>query len=107
MLLIAWTTVANRPEAEILARGIVDAQLAACVQIEGPLTSFSRWEGRLEEATEFRLTIKFLPEQSAGLEAWVHIHHPYETPEWLTLRAENVSEKYLSWARTRRSNPPL
>ena len=107
MLLIAWTTVANRAEAETLARGIVEARLAACVQIDGPITSYYRWDSRLEEAAEFRLTIKFLPEQSARLEAWVHTHHPYEVPEWVTARAENVSEKYLSWARTSPSNPPL
>lgn len=107
MLLIAWTTVATRDEAEKLALDIVDARLAVCAQIDGPITSFYIWGGRVEQASEYRLTFKFLPDQSAELEKRVHAHHPYETPEWVTAMAENVSEKYLSWARASRTNPPL
>lgn len=107
MLLIAWTTVSQQADAETLARSIIDARLAVCVQIEGPITSFYVWDGRREESREFRLTIKHLPQQSAPLEVWVQKHHPYEVPEWVTVRAENVSEKYLSWARASPTNPPL
>jgi periplasmic divalent cation tolerance protein len=41
------------------------------------------------------------------LEAWILAEHPYETPEWIVVRAEHVAEKYLSWARTSSSTPPL
>jgi periplasmic divalent cation tolerance protein len=33
--------------------------------------------------------------------------HPYDTPEWLVVRAERVAEKYLSWAQANSSTPPL
>ena len=42
-----------------------------------------------------------------ALEARVLATHPYETPEWLVVRAERVGEKYLSWATTNSSTPPL
>ncbi len=33
--------------------------------------------------------------------------HPYDTPEWLVVRAESVGEKYLSWAQAALHSPPL
>jgi periplasmic divalent cation tolerance protein len=98
-MLIAWTTVAAPEDASRIAQGAVAARLAACVQVDGPVTSCYRWEGRVESTPEYRLTFKFLPEQAGALEAWVTAHHPYEIPEWVVIPAEHFSEKYLSWAR--------
>ncbi|MSU70456.1 MAG: divalent-cation tolerance protein CutA [Opitutaceae bacterium] len=106
-MLIAWTTVATRADAERLAAEIIERRLAACVQVEGPLASTFRWEGKVERAEEFRLCLKFLPEQATALAAWVLEHHPYRTPEWFVVRAADVGEKYLSWAKTNSTNPPL
>ncbi len=104
MLMIGWTTVETREQADSLARDSVTQGLAACVQIEGPVTSHYRWNERLEETIEFRLCFKFLAEREPSLSTWILNHHPYETPEWITVRAENVSEKYLSWVRSNPSN---
>jgi periplasmic divalent cation tolerance protein len=106
-MFIAWTTVANRADAGRLADGIIRQNLAVCVQIDGPVTSVYRWQGKIEQAGEFRLCVKFLPAQSAALSAWVQAHHPYEVPEWIVVRASEVGEKYLSWAGALPTNPPL
>ncbi len=106
-MLIAWTTVATRGEADALAAGIVAANLAACVQVAGPVVSHYRWQGKVERTEEFRLTLKFLPSQLLALEAHVLRHHPYATPEWIVVRAEHVGEKYLSWAQANSSPLPL
>jgi periplasmic divalent cation tolerance protein len=98
-MLIAWTTLATRDKAEELARAAIEQRLAACVQIDGPVTSHYVWQGRPERTEEFRLGFKFLPAQQKALEAWLFAHHPYDTPEWIVWRAESVGEKYLSWAR--------
>jgi len=95
---LAWTTVGARGDAERLARDAVTQGLAACVQIEGLVRSVYLWEGEVEEAQEYRLCFKFLPEHSAALEALVHALHPYDVPEWVCVDATHVSEKYLSWA---------
>ena len=63
-MLIAWTTVATRAEADALATGVIAANLAACVQIEGPITAHYRWQGKPEQAQEFRLAFKLLPSHS-------------------------------------------
>ncbi|MSU51357.1 MAG: divalent-cation tolerance protein CutA [Opitutus sp.] len=106
-MFIAWTTVANRADADRLAAGIVTQDLAVCVQIEGPITSHYRWHGKIERSEEFRLTIKCRPGQLAALEKHVLSAHPYDVPEWLAVRAEHVGEKYLSWAGANSSTPPL
>ena len=95
---IAWTTVDSRAAAERLARSAVEPRLAACVQIDGPVTSFYCWKGKTEQAEEWRLTFKCTPEQLGLLEARILADHPYATPEWIAVRAEHVGEKYLNWA---------
>jgi periplasmic divalent cation tolerance protein len=104
---IAWTTVAHREDAERLAADAVSHHLAVCVQIEGPISSFYQWKGRLERTEEFRLSFKCLTSQAAALEQQVLASHPYDTPEWVVIEAARVGEKYLSWANANSSNPPL
>jgi periplasmic divalent cation tolerance protein len=104
---VAWTTVARKSDAEGLATAVVEQGLAACVQIEGPILSFYRWNGQLERSEEYRLSLKCGVDQLAALERYVLAHHPYETPEWIVVRADGVGEKYLSWVNANSTNPPL
>ncbi|MEI6862663.1 MAG: divalent-cation tolerance protein CutA [Verrucomicrobiota bacterium] len=99
MLLVAWTTVTSAADADRLAADAVARGYAACVQVEGPVTSHYRWQGTPERTAEFRLMFKFLPDQQPALEQWLHTVHPYAVPEWTVVRVEQVGEKYLSWAR--------
>jgi periplasmic divalent cation tolerance protein len=104
---IAWTTVAQRADADRLAAEVIHRNLASCVQIDGPVTSHFRWQGALERTEEYRLQFKCLESQIGPLERHLLAVHPYETPEWLVVRADQVGEKYLSWARASSSTPPL
>jgi len=107
MLLLAWTTVSTRADADRIAVGAIASNTAVCVQIDGPVTSHYRWQGRSEQTSEFRLIFKCLPEKLRELETCVHALHPYSTPEWIVVEALHVSEKYLSWARTDAHPPTL
>jgi periplasmic divalent cation tolerance protein len=104
---IAWTTVASRADADRLARETIAANLAVCVQVEGPVTSHYRWNGKDEQAEEFRLVFKCLPVRLAALEEHVISNHPYDCPEWIAVGADRVGEKYLSWAVANSTTPPL
>ena len=104
---VAWTTVATAGEAEQMARELVTAGLAVCIQIEGPLRSHYVWAGKVESAEEHRLTLKCLDEQLPALEAAVLARHPYAVPEWIVVDASRVGEKYLSWARSGRQPDPF
>ena len=107
MLMIVWTTVASRVDAERIAGAAVSSGLAACVQIDGPVRSLYRWEGKLETSDEFRLTFKCMPGQLPALEKHVLETHPYDTPEWIVVEAAAVGEKYLSWAGANAHLPTL
>lgn len=106
-MLIGWTTVETEAQARALAEGLIGQRLAACVQIDGPMTSVYRWNDRIETTPEYRLTIKFLSNRHLEVESYLHNHHPYTTPQWIVVRAEQVAEKYLSWAQANSSSLPL
>ena len=101
------TTASTQEEAMRIAESLVTARLAGCVQIDGPLHSYYLWQGKQERSREYRLTIKFLRTQKKPLEKYLLENHPYETPEWVVVRAEDVAEKYLSWARSNGTSAPL
>jgi periplasmic divalent cation tolerance protein len=106
-MMIAWTTVEKKEDAERMAAEAVRLGLAACVQIDGPIVSHFKWQGRNERSEEFRLCFKFAPAALAPLETWVLAHHPYENPEWIAVRAERAAEKYLSWAEANFTSRPF
>nr|MBF0221146.1 divalent cation tolerance protein CutA [Desulfobulbaceae bacterium] len=95
---IGWTTVANAGDAENMARELVEAHLAACVQIDGPITSFYRMDGHVENEQEYRVTVKFVSENTEKIEAWINDNHPYDIPQWLSISAERVNYSYRKWA---------
>jgi periplasmic divalent cation tolerance protein len=106
-MFIAWTTVATQADADRLAADTIAQNLAVCVQIDGPIVSHYRWQGKDERSEEFRLMFKCRPQRLDALEQHVSAHHPYDTPEWVAVRADRVGEKYLSWAEANSSTPPL
>ena len=97
-MLIAFTTTASKEEAEALARIAIENSHAVCAQIEGPIESVYRWEGKVEQTREFRIAFKCMPDQLGALEARILRAHSYDTPEWIVVSSEHVGEKYLNWA---------
>lgn len=97
-LLIAWTTLASEGAAKLLARQLVETDLAVCAQVDGPIRSFYRWEGEICNDSEWRIMVKFLSAKSDAIESYLHAEHPYDTPEWVVVQPEHVALKYLDWA---------
>ncbi|MGI9036128.1 MAG: divalent-cation tolerance protein CutA [Pyrinomonadaceae bacterium] len=96
-MIVVLTTTPNLEEAESLARKIIEARLAACVQISPPIISFYTWKGELQKDSEHQLFIKSLSEKFEELENFIEANHSYETPEIVALRTTEVSENYLNW----------
>jgi periplasmic divalent cation tolerance protein len=97
-LLIGWTTVDSEAAAQRIARGLVESELAACVQIDAGVQSVYCWQDEVVSEREWRLMVKFAAARSGELLAYLEAHHPYDVPEWLTVRAETVAPAYLKWA---------
>lgn len=96
-LLIVTTTFSSREEAQVMARGLVQSQLAACCQITGPIESVYPWKGAIESSQEWRLDVKTLPSFWDAVEAYIRTHHSYEIPEILAMKTEQVDPRYQEW----------
>jgi periplasmic divalent cation tolerance protein len=95
-ILAVTTTVADEAAARQLARLVLERRLAACVQLDGGVTSLYRWQGQLCEEPEIRLVIKTLPACLPALQDLVKEHHPYELPQFLACPMA-ASEAYARW----------
>ncbi|HKI84135.1 MAG TPA: divalent-cation tolerance protein CutA [Candidatus Krumholzibacteria bacterium] len=91
------TTVDDEDHAMKIARQLVECRLAACVQVEGPIQSLYWWQGKVENATEWRCSIKTAEERYDELEQKLRALHPYEEPEILAFPVDRGSAGYLSW----------
>ena len=93
---MVMTTVAKRTEAQRLARKIVAARLAACVQTM-PIRSVYRWQGRVESAAEHLLLVKTRAALAKPLTAFIRKHHTYQVPEIVTVPVTGGLPAYLRW----------
>ena len=96
-LLVVLCTVPDMDVAGRIARGLLEARLAACVSVVPSVRSLYVWNGAIEDATDAQLLIKTSSERYDALEAWLSSSHPYDVPEIVALRAEHVSASYLAW----------
>ena len=106
MAVIAVLT--NLPDSESafnLAREVVKLRLAACANVLAPATSFYRWEGRDEQATEYPVLIKSTRERYPRLEQAIRERHPYELPEIIAWPIETGSAEYLAWVEREACGP--
>ncbi|MFF3604649.1 divalent cation tolerance protein CutA [Streptomyces sp. NPDC002463] len=97
MIVTVRTTTDARAKADALARGAVEARLAACAQIKGPVTSVYHWHGAIETAEEWQVEFKTTEARYQALEAHLLAAHDYETPEIVATRAARVGEGYARW----------
>jgi periplasmic divalent cation tolerance protein len=91
------TTTDSRAEAVELARGAVQARLAACAQVSGPVASTYWWEGTLERAEEWLLTLKLPTSGYQALADFIVRSHSYDEPEIVATPIVAGSEGFLSW----------
>lgn len=80
-----------------MALGLIEARLAACVNIVPGLTSIYRWEGVVEEGTELLLLIKTTRERYPEVEAFIRARHPYRLAEIVCLPLTGGLPDYLAW----------
>ena len=90
------TTCLDSPEdAAALARQLVAARVAACVQVQAIESHYS-WQGQQEQAGEWRLVCKTLPAALPALVAVLRQAHSYAVPQ-ITVRQEWCLADYGAW----------
>ena len=105
--LIVLTTCPDEATAARLATALLDLRLAACVSRVPGLTSWYRWEGRVERDDEVLLLIKTAADRYNELSERLTELHPYDVPELLALDVTRGLPAYLDWvAAETRAEPP-
>jgi periplasmic divalent cation tolerance protein len=96
-VLSVYAVFANAEEAERIGRKVIEEQLAACVNILGPVRSIYRWEGKIETADEVAAIFKTHNWRSDALIERIAALHSYETPCIASWPIEKILGRYADW----------
>jgi len=98
-LRLVYITTQSSDEAEQMGREIIEQNLAACVNIIPGMTSFYRWEGKIQCDEETILLVKTHTSKIQSLTQFVKKVHSYDCPcvISLTLAEDEGNEEYLKW----------
>jgi periplasmic divalent cation tolerance protein len=96
-IVVVLTNLPDRDNALELARHLVDARLAACVNVLAECTSIYRWKAKTETQAEVPVLIKTRQELLPELQAAIRARHPYELPEIVAIPVVAGLAEYLSW----------
>lgn len=98
-MVVLLCTCANEEEGSRIASALVEAGLAACVNLLPGVRSIYRWQGKVEKAEEVLLLIKSREDRFPELRERIATLHSYDTPEIIALPITHGSDKYLDWLR--------
>lgn len=105
-VLVVFTNLPDLASAERVARHLVEARVAACVNILAPCRSLYRWEGKIEDANEVPVLVKTTAARYAALEAEIRSVHPYAVPEIIAMPVTAGLPDYLHWVDSE-TRPPI
>jgi periplasmic divalent cation tolerance protein len=84
-------------QADAIARSLVEARVAACVNVVPAIASTYRWKDEICRDDEALLIIKTRRERFEDLKQAVLRVHPYELPEVIALDVAAGHAPYLDW----------
>jgi periplasmic divalent cation tolerance protein len=96
-VLVVFSTFPTADKAAEVARTLVTEQLAACVNLVGPVRSIYRWKGEISDDSETLAVIKTTAERFDALKARLVELHPYEVAEVIAMPVEAGHAPYLAW----------
>ncbi len=94
---LVLTTCGADFDARALAQALVEARVAACVNIVPRVVSVYRWEGAVTSDDEQLLIIKTTDERVDALREELFARHPYEVPEFVVMPVDATSDAYGAW----------
>jgi periplasmic divalent cation tolerance protein len=95
--ILVYITASSEEEAAGLARILVEAKLAACVNMLSNVRSIYSWQGNIEDDRELLMIVKTQRHLFDRLAAKVREIHSYDVPEIIALSIINGSPDYLRW----------
>ena len=95
--IIILTTVSSKKEAELIGSKLINKELAACVNIIPNIKSIYRWEGKINEDSEYLLIIKTVKRVEEDVFENICKLHSYDTPEMISIPITGGEKSYLNW----------
>jgi periplasmic divalent cation tolerance protein len=101
---VVLVTCKDADQAKQISSVLLEQHEAACVNVIHQLTSFFRWQGKIERADEVLLLIKTSADLFESVRQTVKKCHSYQTPEIIALPVIDGDADYLSWIREETEN---
>ncbi len=92
-----YMTAGSEEEAVAIGQNLVDARLAACVNVLPNMRSIYRWQGAITESQETVLIAKTKADLFEDLELRVKSLHSYSCPCIVALPLAAGSVEFLEW----------
>jgi periplasmic divalent cation tolerance protein len=105
-ILLVMTSLPDMEAAKALARRLIDANLAACVQLQPGVQSIYPWEGRICEEQEVVLVAKTTAAQWPAISVFIKQNHPYDIPEIIAQPIIHSDTDYARWVITETAVAP-
>ena len=98
-MMLVYTTWPDAETAQAAGVAAVEAGLAACANILGPIQSIYRWEGQMQRQGELAMVLKTRAGLAEPLKAMILARHPYTTPcvIGLPVSREGSNAGFLLW----------
>jgi periplasmic divalent cation tolerance protein len=87
-VVVTFTTDSKRL-AETVCAEVIEAELGACAQIEGPITSRFRWHGEVHTEKEWRVEIETTADKADPVARHIRERHGVEVPEVVVTDIDN------------------
>jgi periplasmic divalent cation tolerance protein len=94
---VFYVTCKGHAEAEKIAVVLLRAKLAVCINIFDNVKSIYLWKGKIERADESVLIVKTKDSFEKKVFKEISKHHSYDSPEILSFRVSQTTEKISSW----------
>jgi periplasmic divalent cation tolerance protein len=98
-LVFLYSTFPDADSAIKVGEALVNAKLAACVNLYPAVTSIYEWEGKLEITSEVTAFIKTRRGLIGLASNTARRLHPYTVPCFLVLTIADGNDDYVAWAR--------
>jgi len=92
-----YITAGSKDEAKRIGKALINARLAACVNIIENMTSMYMWDGKLQDDKETILIAKTTKERVPGLIEKVKSLHSYDCPCIVSLTVSDGNPAFLKW----------
>ncbi len=96
-VLLILCTFPDSEQARQIGTVLVEAQLAACVNLVPAVESIYRWQGKIETAGETLAIFKTTAAAFPAFEQALVEMHPYDVPEIIALSPEKIAAPYRDW----------